>query len=245
MAVSLSSQSGRAVAKQDPPPDQHDRPIGRIRLVVMTLATAYWFYAATTLALAVAVPIVTGWDATTIMSNSMAPTVSQGDVVAFEEHDGSLLGVGTIVKFEDPVREGATLTHRIVAVDPEGVYETKGDANSGPDSTLIRADSVIGVARMVIPYAGLPHFWMETDQHVWLVGWILITAAAATVMTPHRHRRERLSGSVPAEVTPGSSQATRFTACFLADPLGVRPTVSAGHGQRNDLLPLTYTESRS
>jgi len=171
----------------DPEPQQirrHRRGMHGLRMTVAMVATAYWYFAVATLAIALIVPVVTGWNSTTVMSNSMAPTLSEGDVVAFAEHDGSLLDIGTIIQFNDPVREDSTITHRIVGFNPDGTYETKGDANQGPDSVKVSTSSITGVARMVSPYAGLPHFWLATGQYLWLTAWILATAAAAMVITP-------------------------------------------------------------
>ena len=187
---------------------RHRRLAHRLEVAITTLATAYWYFALATLAIAIVLPLVVGWNATTIMSNSMAPTISAGDVVAFAGHDGSPLGVGTIVQFDDPVREG-TLTHRIVEVNPDGSYQTKGDANRGPDSTPVAAESVIGVARMVSPYAGLPHYWLTTGRYVWLVAWILLTTAAATVMNPGRLARKENARPVPEIKTRSARNPAR------------------------------------
>jgi len=164
---------------------KHRRGLHGLRIGVAMVATAYWYFAVATLAIALIVPVVTGWNSTTVMSNSMAPTLSEGDVVAFAEHDGSLLDIGAIIQFEDPIREGSTITHRIIGFNPDGTYETKGDANQGPDSVKVATSSITGVARMVSPYAGLPHFWLVKGRYAWLVAWILATATAAAVMTPY------------------------------------------------------------
>ena len=171
----------------------------RLRLAIATVATAYWYFALATLAITVLVPLAAGWSATTVMSNSMGPTISAGDVVAFAEYDGALLPPGAIIQFNDAAREDSTLTHRVVAINPDGTYQTKGDANGGVDSTKVPAESIIGVARMVSPYGGLPHFWLATGEYVWLGAWILLTAAAAMLMSPERDD-EMLSAQPDPEV---------------------------------------------
>jgi len=182
-----ADDDANAAESTAPEPQQirrHRRGLHGLKMTVAMVATAYWYFAVATLAIALIVPVVTGWNSTTVMSNSMAPTLSEGDVVAFAEHDGSLLDIGAIIQFVDPVREDSTITHRIVGFNPDGTYETKGDANQGPDSVKVPTSSITGVARMVSPYAGLPHFWLATGQYLWLAAWILATVAAAMVMTP-------------------------------------------------------------
>jgi len=163
---------------------RHRRGLHGLRIGVAMVATAYWYFVAATLAIALIVPFVNGWHSTTVMSNSMAPALSEGDVVAFAQYDGSLLDIGTIVQFEDAVREDSTITHRIIGLNPDGTYETKGDANQGADSVMVATSSITGVVYMVSPYAGLPHFWLATGKYLPLVAWILATIAAAAAMTP-------------------------------------------------------------
>ncbi len=163
---------------------KHRRGLHGLRIGVAVVATTYWYFVAATLAIALIVPFANGWHSTTVMSNSMAPALSEGDVVAFAQYDGSLLDIGTIVQFEDAVREDSTITHRIIGLNPDGTYETKGDANRGADSVKVSTSSITGVVYMVSPYAGLPHFWLATGRYLPLVAWILATIAAAAVMTP-------------------------------------------------------------
>ncbi len=193
----------------------------RLRLVIATVATAYWYFAVATLAITLLVPLAAGWTTSTVMSNSMEPTVSAGDVVAFAEYDGALLGQGTIILFTDPVREDSTLTHRVVGLNPDGTYETKGDANQGSDSTQVPTESIRGVARMVSPYGGLPYYWLATGQYLWLATWILVTAAAAMLMSPGRDPDEEASAQ---PVPEGETETDR--------PRPIRP-------------PSTYLKSRA
>jgi signal peptidase I len=176
---------------------RHRRGLQGLRIGVAMVATAYWYFALATLAIALIVPFANGWHSTTVMSNSMAPALSEGDVVAFAEFDGSLLDIGTIVQFEDAVREDSTITHRIIGVNPDGTYETKGDANQGADSVRVATSSITGVAHLVAPYAGLPHFWLATGQYLPLLAWILATMAAAAVMAPRFEGGRQNARSAP------------------------------------------------
>ncbi len=188
-----------------------------LRLVVATVATAYWYFAAATLAITVLVPLAAGWTTSTVMSNSMGPIVSAGDVVAFSAYDGSQLTQGTIILFDDPARENSSLMHRVVELNPDGTYETKGDANQGSDSTQVPVASIVGVARMISPYAGLPYFWLNTGQYVWLAAWILFTAAAAMLMSPGRDPEEPFAQPDPeGETPPVRQRPIRRASTYLA-----------------------------
>lgn len=176
---------------------RHRRGLHGLRIGVAMVATAYWYFAIATMAIALIIPLPMGWKSTTVMSNSMAPILAEGDVVAFAAYDGSLLDIGTIVQFEDAVREDSTITHRIIGINPDGTYQTKGDANRGPDSGKLAASSITGVGRMVSPYAGLPHFWLATGQYLSFVGWILATVTAAAVVIPNYEGVSRNARSAP------------------------------------------------
>ncbi len=189
----------------------------RFRLVIATVATAYWYFAVATLAITVLVPLAAGWTTATVMSNSMGPIVSAGDVVAFSAYDGSQLEQGTIILFDDPTRENSSLMHRVVELNPDGTYKTKGDANQGSDSTHVPVASIVGMARMISPYGGLPHFWLNTGQYVWLAGWILLTAAAAMLKSPGRDPEEPFAQPVPeGETPPVRQRPIRRASTYLA-----------------------------
>jgi signal peptidase I len=117
--------------------------------------------------------LVPGWRPVTIVSGSMEPSIARGDVLLVTEPPEDLLGPGTVVVFEDPARDGL-VTHRVVRVDENGNYVTKGDANEGADSTPVPPDQVVGVGRVLVPLAGYPAVW--AGEGAWLQ--LLLTAVA-------------------------------------------------------------------
>ena len=91
-----------------------------------------------------------------VLSGSMEPEISAGDVVLVAETDPSAIGEGDVVTF---VRsdEAAPVTHRVVGVvEQEGNYafETQGDANAEPDAGLVPEENVIGTVLLTIPFIG-------------------------------------------------------------------------------------------
>jgi len=159
-----------------------------IHLVIVTAATTYCYHILAALLIAVVIPLGAGWHSTTIMSGSMEPALSPGDVLALADYDGSRIEPGTIIEFENQALHGATVTHRIVSINSDGSYMTKGDANQAADSTPVAAQSILGVARLVSPNVGLPHYWRASGQFGWLAGWIVTTVGALTMTTTFGRR---------------------------------------------------------
>jgi signal peptidase len=108
-----------------------------------------------------AVPQVVGADHSyVVLSSSMEPTMSAGDVVVVEETPPSELEQNDIIVYAPPGgHEGGTdrVTHRIVGVvskDGQRHFRTKGDANEDPDETLVPAGNVKGRVTLTIPAVG-------------------------------------------------------------------------------------------
>lgn len=121
------------------------------------------------------------WSSVVITSGSMTPSVAPGDVIVAAPHDGHGLGPGTVVVFHDAARP-VLVTHRIVSVNEDGTYQTKGDANGVSDSTPLTPEQVVGVGKILIPLVGLPALWAWTDAWasfgVWAVVMILAVWSA-------------------------------------------------------------------
>jgi signal peptidase I len=81
-----------------------------------------------------------------VVSGSMEPSIHKGDYLLIKKTDTDSLKVGDIICFysEDEEIYGMPNTHRIIAISEDG-FETKGDANSVADSTLVSPDRVIGI----------------------------------------------------------------------------------------------------
>ncbi|QXE35827.1 signal peptidase I [Streptomyces sp. GMY02] len=100
---------------------------------------------------------VLGWTAGVVQSGSMRPALAPGDVVLYQPPPRDRTPeVGHIVLTEDPTRPNRLLTHRVYHVLPNKSLITKGDANSAPDSTPVRPAALQGVARLRVPWIGLP-----------------------------------------------------------------------------------------
>ncbi|GAA2750811.1 signal peptidase I [Amnibacterium kyonggiense] len=173
-------------------------------------------------------PNLVGFQTTTVMSGSMTPRLEVGDAVVVRPVDAGQLSDGQVLLFDDPDRAGALRMHRLVRVRSDGELVTKGDANDAADSTTVGSGAVHGAAFLRIPFAGLPNYWVRTDQPVpLLVGGGVVALLLAGVRlgrlledpedrSRRRHRGVRL---------PGAHRATALGVAILVLPAGA---VAAG-----------------
>jgi signal peptidase len=105
---------------------------------------------------AYAVPAVVGADESYIvLTGSMQPTYAPGDVVFVAATPAAQIAAGDVITFQRG--PGPTTTHRVIDVveaSGEVAFQTKGDNNEDPDPALVRADQVVGVVTLSIPYLG-------------------------------------------------------------------------------------------
>ena len=101
----------------------------------------------------------------TVLSGSMVPHFSPGDVVVVTPEAPQSLRVGQVITYNVPAPPHEPVTHRVVAILRHGdhpVFRTKGDANSAPDPWTARLDgSPVWRQRWVIPDAGWIIQWLR------------------------------------------------------------------------------------
>jgi signal peptidase I len=71
-------------------------------------------------------------------TGSMSPTIPPRSAVVVREH---IYHVGEVISF---IADGKTVTHRLVAVNPDGTTDTKGDANPTIDPWHVPTSDIIG-----------------------------------------------------------------------------------------------------
>lgn len=90
-----------------------------------------------------------------VESNSMVPTFYKGDILILQGVPADQLDVGDIIVFSPP-KQDIPVVHRIIDVNPDGTFQTKGDAN--PDQIWyeksIKSSQVHGKEIFIIPFLG-------------------------------------------------------------------------------------------
>lgn len=137
---------------------------------------------------------VLGYQVFTVISGSMEPTYSVGDLLYVKGVDPATISVGDPVTFilnEDLV----VATHRVVGVDAENQHlYTKGDANDLVDSEPVHFKNVIGVPKFSIPLLGYVSNFVQYPPGSYItlvVGAVLIVAVfVPDIVTAARRVRE-------------------------------------------------------
>ena len=200
------------------------------RVVVATLARGV---VATLLGLALwaAAPAVIGWQPTTVMTGSMEPRLTPGDVVVSRPVSAGDVRMGKVLLVDDPDQPGHLRMHRYVEDGPRGTIVTKGDANPRQDSTPVEPSAVHGVAFLRVPFVGAPIVWLRAGE--WgKVGMLALGLVAVLVLCTIDGSLRRLVG--PA----GRSSEDDASRDAGGGPDGVGDSgVGAGDGQEARVDP--------
>lgn len=145
---------------------------GVLLWAVILLAALFTF---TTLAQrdATKVASIAGYSPLTVLTDSMAPTFQQGDLIIIKKVDTQTLQVGDIICFHTIINnEFALNTHRIQSIEDNGSgrsYVTKGDNNSVEDMHRIIDGDIVG------KYVGkLKYFGKVIEFLTGSVGFLLV-----------------------------------------------------------------------
>jgi len=124
-----------------------------------------------------------------VESNSMVPTFYQGDILIIQgarqpEDYNNLLKIGDVIVFSVEGRD-VPIVHRIREINPDGSFQTQGDANTGqhPFEKHIVPEQIHGKLVMVIPYLG----WVKIGVTEYILPFllknvILVVVLGATVI---------------------------------------------------------------
>lgn len=116
-------------------------------------------------------PSVFGYKRAMVLSGSMEPTISVGDLVIYKEQ--SEYQIDDVVIF---TQSGVFVTHRIVGITTEG-YITQGDANNVADGEIIPFENVEGKMIYVLSGFGNVSSFFQTPKGLvclLLIGFLII-----------------------------------------------------------------------
>lgn len=116
------------------------------------------FVAVVVLAALVVVPRLAGATPYTVLTGSMEPTLSPGELIVVKDVQPAELRAGDVITFQIESDNPAVNTHRITQVvyDAQGTprFQTQGDANNVPDRDLLVPEQIRGRLWYSVPYLG-------------------------------------------------------------------------------------------
>ena len=158
------------------------------------------FAAYSGLLLTAVLPVALGLRSTVVLTGSMRPAISPGDVVLSSPVPASMLRPGQVLLVDNPAHPGAYLMHRYERTSADGAIITRGDANRAEDSTPVPVRNVRGVPRIRVPWVGMPIVWLRfgIPPAVKYAG----GALAAFLLLSLVPRRRRTSCAAVPQATP-------------------------------------------
>ncbi len=120
-----------------------------------------------------------GFKVFNVISGSMEPKYSVGDLIYVKSVDANSIKVGDTITFvlnEDL----AVATHRVIEIDSENqLFYTKGDANETADASPIHFNNVIGVPKFSIPLLGYVSDFIQNPPGIYitLIGGVILIVA--------------------------------------------------------------------
>ena len=95
-----------------------------------------------------------------VVTGSMEPSINVGEYIVVEKTDTRSLHKGDIISFYSEQTDiyGMLVTHRIVDIQEDGTFITKGDANTIEDSVAVKPDRIVG------KYTGKARFFIWVNS---------------------------------------------------------------------------------
>jgi signal peptidase I len=149
-----------------------DSLVSTVAYVVFGIVLAFGINSALAIALSTDMPVVA------VESNSMVPTFSRGDILVLQGVPAEQLDIGDIIVFS-PSPGVTPIVHRIIKLNSDGTFQTKGDANTGqlPFEKSISPDEIHGREIALVPLLG----WVKIGMNEILMPNILWIAIGISV----------------------------------------------------------------
>lgn len=144
-------------------------PYSTLLYILLGIGLAFGINSGLALALDTDLPIVA------VESRSMLPTFDQGDILLLQGQ--GQYEINDIIVFS-PSPDAIPVVHRVITINADGTYQTKGDANKSqlPFEKHIEPDQIHGKVILIVPYLG----WVKIGisefilpNIIWLAGIVI------------------------------------------------------------------------
>jgi signal peptidase len=118
------------------------------------------------------IPMLFGIRPFVVLSGSMEPVIHTGSLCYINEKvESTDIVTGDVIAFN---AGDATVVHRVIGVDENGHFITKGDANEVQDLAPVSSANFAGKQVFAIPYMGYVSQWLQSKT-----GIVAVVAAIA------------------------------------------------------------------
>lgn len=95
------------------------------------------------------VPKIGGICPLIVLTDSMLPEISSGDLIICKDIEAQDVKVGDVISFFDPAGNGSSVvTHRVIEIveeDGQTKWRTRGDNNNTEDKVLVPFENLVGI----------------------------------------------------------------------------------------------------
>lgn len=112
------------------------------------------------------IPSFFGYKSFTVLSNSMQPSFSAGDMVFVKDKPINEIAANDVITFKE--MDQKLITHRVVGQTKQG-FVTKGDNNNVEDEKIVKPDDVVGTHAFTIPKAGYVSKFVSSPMGITLL----------------------------------------------------------------------------
>jgi signal peptidase len=111
-----------------------------------------------------------------VPSGSMVPTIPVGSVVFTQPVNPKALKAGDVISFVSPNDVRIIIVHRILAIDRDLAFHTKGDSNNAADSWKVQPSYVTGKYLFNVPVIGYLILFIRTK-----IGFVFLLLIPAVI----------------------------------------------------------------
>lgn len=146
-------------------------------------------------ALVIGLPAAVGGMPLTVLSGSMEPVYSPGDLIVVKPTPVEDIRIGDIITYQERSGDPTRITHRVITrtttADGTTTFTTQGDANPTPDGNPVTEVQIVGTLWYHVPALGWIAHLITGDTRSWLVPAVstgLFLYAAVTFVSYLRDR---------------------------------------------------------
>ena len=143
------------------------------------------------------VPTIGGVAPLIVLTDSMLPEISSGDLIIVSQADPATVKVGDVIAFFDPASKGSSVvTHRVIEiVEEDGVtkWRTRGDNNNTEDRELVPFENLVGIWKgtRIAGAGNVAMFLQTTPGLIVCVGCPLLLLVGYDVLRRRKFEKEQ------------------------------------------------------